>query len=71
MQLILTLRTICEKTAGFKRLSPSVITPDELKVDFLLVSHDHPDHLDAEAVPVMMQEHCWWDRTVPYAIVLV
>ena len=47
----------CEKTAGFKRLSPSVITPAELKVDFILVSHNHPDHLDAEAVPVMMQNY--------------
>lgn len=50
------LTDYCEKTAGFKRLSPSVITPAELKVDFLLVSHNHPDHLDAEAVSVMMQE---------------
>jgi len=44
----------CERVAGFKRLSPSLIEPDQLTVDALLITHNHADHLDVDAVPVMM-----------------
>lgn len=44
----------CERIVGFKRLSPFIIHPEQLKVDILLVTHNHPDHLDMDAVPAIM-----------------
>lgn len=38
---------------GFKRLSPMMIDPEEVKVDYYLVSHQHFDHFDYEAIPVI------------------
>ena len=38
---------------GFKRLSPMLIDPEEVKVDYYLVSHQHFDHFDYEAIPVI------------------
>lgn len=43
-----------ERIAGFKRLSPRLLAPDELEPDLLLTSHDHPDHFDVDAVPQLM-----------------
>jgi L-ascorbate 6-phosphate lactonase len=44
----------CEQLVGFKRLSPSVINPEDLKADLFLSSHAHADHFDAPAVSVIM-----------------
>lgn len=49
------LTNSCERIAGFKRLSPVLMLPEQLKVDILLATHNHPDHLDPDAVPVMME----------------
>ena len=38
-----------ERIAGFKRLAPQ-----DLDLDILITSHDHPDHFDADAVPLLM-----------------
>lgn len=38
---------------GFKRLSPMLIDPEELVVDYYLISHQHFDHFDYEAIPVI------------------
>ncbi|HBP37380.1 MAG TPA: hypothetical protein DD640_01305 [Clostridiales bacterium] len=43
-----------ERIAGFKRLSPKLIAPQDLDLDILITSHDHPDHFDADAVPLLM-----------------
>ncbi len=40
-----------ERLAGFKRLIPAPITPAELDVDIIGVTHNHPDHLDLDALP--------------------
>ncbi|MHB0936599.1 MAG: MBL fold metallo-hydrolase [Armatimonadota bacterium] len=40
-----------ERLAGFKRLIPAPITPEELNVDFIAITHNHPDHLDPDALP--------------------
>ncbi|MEA4845978.1 MAG: MBL fold metallo-hydrolase, partial [Clostridiaceae bacterium] len=45
----------CERLIGFKRLAPSIMRPDELKADLFLATHNHADHLDADAVPVIME----------------
>jgi L-ascorbate 6-phosphate lactonase len=34
----------------FKRLFPPPLAPEELKVDFYIVTHDHGDHLDPDTV---------------------
>ncbi|MHB0935020.1 MAG: MBL fold metallo-hydrolase [Armatimonadota bacterium] len=42
-----------ERLAGFPRLVPAPITPAELDVDILAVTHNHPDHLDPDALPAI------------------
>ena len=42
---------------GFKRLAPALFKPDEIKPDFLLISHEHGDHLDCEAVVDMCDKN--------------
>jgi len=39
-----------EKLCGFKRLSLPPLHPCELRFDVLLITHDHPDHLDADII---------------------
>jgi L-ascorbate 6-phosphate lactonase len=45
----------CERIAGFKRLSPILVHPEQLNTDILLATHNHPDHLDQDAVPAIMK----------------
>lgn len=40
------------RLAGFPRLISSPMTPAELKVDLIAITHSHPDHLDPDALPV-------------------
>ena len=44
-----------EKNIGFKRLTPPVCAPDAIAFDVLLISHEHGDHFDAEAIADMMK----------------
>ncbi len=46
-----------ERLCGFKRLSLSPIKAEEVKADFVICTHDHPDHLDPEAIP-MIAKNC-------------
>ncbi|MFH0795835.1 MAG: MBL fold metallo-hydrolase [Candidatus Omnitrophota bacterium] len=41
----------CNRLFGFKRMIPSVITPEEVNADILVSTHSHLDHLDVDAVP--------------------
>ena len=50
------LTDCCERFFGFKRLSPKLISPDELKTDILFVTHEHYDHFDIDAVPIIMSD---------------
>jgi len=43
-----------ERAFGFKRMIPKIIAPYELEPDILIATHDHLDHLDADAVPILM-----------------
>jgi L-ascorbate 6-phosphate lactonase len=47
------LTDCCERIYGFKRLTPKLISPDQLKPDLLFLSHHHEDHFDIDAVPIM------------------
>jgi len=49
------LTDCCEKEFGFKRLSPKLISPKELTVDILFSTHEHLDHFDIDAVPIIMK----------------
>ena len=38
---------------GFKRLMASLIEPEEVEADYVISTHSHADHFDAEAMPVI------------------
>ena len=38
----------CMDLVGFKRMMPAPISIDEFSADALLISHEHPDHLDMD-----------------------
>jgi L-ascorbate 6-phosphate lactonase len=42
-----------QRTVGFKRMTPTVIEPEDLDVDLLIVTHEHGDHYDLDAVPAI------------------
>ena len=42
-----------ERLHGFKRLSLSPISPEEVGADLVVLSHEHEDHLDPDAIPVI------------------
>lgn len=49
------LSDCCERVVGFKRMIPTVITPEEVRADLILVTHNHLDHLDIDALPTIAQ----------------
>jgi len=48
------LTDCCERLYGFKRITPKLIAPHELEPDILITTHHHEDHLDIDAVPIIM-----------------
>jgi L-ascorbate 6-phosphate lactonase len=46
-----------ERLHGFKRLSLAPITPDEVRADLLILTHEHTDHLDPDAVPSIVRNN--------------
>ncbi len=38
---------------GFKRIMLTPIEPEEVEADLLACTHSHPDHFDADAIPVI------------------
>ena len=52
-----TNRVLCaEHGQKFRRMCPSVFGPGEIKADILLCSHEHEDHLDMDAIPVLLKD---------------
>ncbi len=47
------LSNAVEKAFGFKRLSLSPIPMEAVRADWLISSHEHLDHLDTDALPVI------------------
>lgn len=47
------LSDAAERLHGFKRLSVSPILAEEVKADWVVLSHEHTDHLDPDALPVI------------------
>ena len=44
-----------EGHVGFKRLLPKIMSPDELIFDALVTTHEHYDHFDVDAMPLLMK----------------
>lgn len=42
-----------EHLRGFKRLSPILLTPEELTPDYYIATHLHFDHFDYDAIPIV------------------
>ena len=47
------LSNAAERLVGFKRLSLSPIKAEEVETDFVICTHEHPDHLDPDAIPII------------------
>lgn len=43
-----------EKTIGFKRLLPKILSPQEIVFDYIIATHPHFDHYDIDAIPFLM-----------------
>ena len=51
------LSDYCEKKANFKRITPVILKPEDVRADFIITSHLHPDHFDEDSLPVIMQNN--------------
>jgi len=47
------LSNVVEKAFGFKRLSLAPIAAEEVRADWVVSSHEHLDHMDTDALPVI------------------
>jgi len=47
------LSNVVERAFGFKRLSLAPIDAEDVRADWLVSSHEHLDHLDTDALPVV------------------
>ncbi len=46
-----------ERLHGFKRLSLSPIAADEVRADLVVLTHEHTDHLDPDALPAIARNN--------------
>ena len=44
-----------ERLVGFKRMMTCPTTAAEAKADLILCTHEHPDHMDPDALPILSQ----------------
>jgi L-ascorbate 6-phosphate lactonase len=44
---------VVERLIGFKRMMTSPITAEEVEADLVVCTHEHLDHLDTDALPVL------------------
>lgn len=49
------LSDYCERIINFKRITPNILNIEELNIDYIITSHDHPDHFDSDAIPLIMK----------------
>lgn len=47
------LSDAAERLFGFRRLMPSPLRPEEVVADAVISTHEHADHLDPDALPVI------------------
>jgi len=41
---------------GFKRIMPTLIEPEEVKTDYVITTHSHGDHFDADTLSVLSED---------------
>jgi L-ascorbate 6-phosphate lactonase len=51
------LSDACERLFGFKRLSLPALDADDVEADWVILTHEHADHLDPDAVPVIARNN--------------
>jgi L-ascorbate 6-phosphate lactonase len=51
------LSDLAERLFGFKRLSLPPVTADEVRADLVLITHEHADHLDIDAAPIIARNN--------------
>jgi len=51
------LSNLAERTGGFRRLTLAPIGAEEVRAHWLVSSHEHADHLDADALPVIARNN--------------
>jgi L-ascorbate 6-phosphate lactonase len=51
------LSDACERLFGFKRLSLPALRPEEVEADWVVLTHEHADHLDPDAIPVIARRN--------------
>ena len=49
-------RVLPEYGLGFKRVMPKLIEADEVEADYVVSTHSHQDHLDADALPILLKK---------------
>ncbi|MBM4142463.1 MAG: MBL fold metallo-hydrolase [Lentisphaerae bacterium] len=47
----------CERLFGFKRLSLPALRPEEVEADWVILTHEHADHLDPDTIPVIARHN--------------
>ena len=45
-----------ERLHGFKRLSLPPVAADEVRADLVVLTHEHTDHLDPDALPIIAEQ---------------
>ena len=51
------LSDAAERLFGFKRLSLPAIAAEEVRVDLFVLTHEHADHLDPDALPIIARNN--------------
>lgn len=49
---------VVERIYGFKRMMACPIAPEEVVADLIVCTHEHQDHLDTDALPVICKNSC-------------
>jgi L-ascorbate 6-phosphate lactonase len=47
------LSDLVERVVGFKRMMTCPIAAEEVSADLIICTHEHPDHMDTDALPVL------------------
>ena len=47
------LSDACERLHGFRRLSLPAMSAEKVQADWVVITHEHTDHLDPDAIPVI------------------
>ena len=46
----------CMELVGYRRMTPAPIALKDLDIDYLFISHEHPDHLDIDLYDALKEK---------------